>query len=99
PGWVRDDRVEAPVGAVIVLSSGLLSNGAIGSEGLDRLLTGLENVNRKLAPRLVTTRVSNAFHGQIITSDSGQHEILALGTPPPDWTVVDNVYSTRDEAL
>jgi uncharacterized SAM-binding protein YcdF (DUF218 family) len=95
---VRADSIPGQVDAIVVLSSGLLSNGALEVHGLDRILTGVDLLNRRVAPRIVTTRVrSDGANGQV-SSDDDQRRFIAFATPAPRWDVVDSVYSTRDEA-
>lgn len=96
--WVRADPVPTRIDAVVVLSSGILSNGAMEVHGVDRLLTGIELLNRQLAPRLVTTRVGHRYRQGMVTSDDEQRRFIAFAAPSPLWDVVDSVYSTRDEA-
>ena len=96
--WVRVDSLPRSVDAVVVLSSDILSNGAVGVHDVDRILTGVALLNRRLAPRLVTTRVTHRYRQGLVTSDDEQYRFIAFVAPTPLWDVVDSVYSTRDEA-
>ena len=96
--WVRVDSIPSRVDAVVILSSGILSNGAMDVHGVDRILTGVELLNRRLAPRLVSTRVGHRYRQGMVTSDDEQYRFIAFAAPIPLWHVVDSVYSTRDEA-
>jgi uncharacterized SAM-binding protein YcdF (DUF218 family) len=97
-GQIRTDAIPEKLDAVVVLSSGVLSNGALDVHGIDRILTGIELLNRRIAPRVATTRVRGSFrHGELQT-DSDQRRLLALVNSSPRWDIVDSVYSTRDEA-
>jgi uncharacterized SAM-binding protein YcdF (DUF218 family) len=97
-GQVRADPVPQQLDGVVVLSSGVLSNGALDVHGVDRILTGIELLNHGIARRVVTTRVRASYSNGELTSDDDQHRLIALATTLPRWDVVDSVHSTRDEA-
>jgi uncharacterized SAM-binding protein YcdF (DUF218 family) len=99
--WVRDDAASpTPVAAIVVLSGGLTADSSLGPAGTERLLTGLELIRAGVAPRLITTRVTEPFRGQIVSSDAGQRRLVALaGIADSSWSTVDSVHSTRDEAI
>ncbi|MDB4877511.1 MAG: hypothetical protein JWM41_3957 [Gemmatimonadetes bacterium] len=98
--WVRDDPASsAPADAVIVLSGGLTPDSSLGTSGTERLLSGLELVRAGVAPRIVTTRVTQRLGGRQISSDPGQRRLIGLAGMDSAWSMVDSVHSTRDEAM
>jgi uncharacterized SAM-binding protein YcdF (DUF218 family) len=97
-GRVRSDPVRSPVDAVVVLSSGILPNGAMEVHGMDRILSGVELINKRLSGHLVTTRVTYRRGRTVFTSDEEQQRFVAFASPAPRWDVIDSVFSTRDEA-
>lgn len=99
PRWVRQDTWSARPDAVVVLSSGVLSDSALDVTALDRLLSGVEIVARDSVPRLVTTRIGMSYDGRPVTSDFDQRRVVSLAGIAAKWAVVDSVYSTRDEAV
>lgn len=96
--WVRSDARPSPK-TIVVLSSGVLSNGALAVSGAERLLTAAELARRTGAERLVTTRVTEHVAGRVLTSDDDQRRLIGLIAPAPHWIVVDSVSTTRDEAV
>jgi uncharacterized SAM-binding protein YcdF (DUF218 family) len=99
-GLVRADPLpDHPVGAVVVLSSGLSRDSVLDSGGVDRLLAGLELHRTGIASRLVTTRTVRHVGGVRVTSDVDQRRILALADVDSAWLVIDSVGVTRDEAV
>ena len=99
PPWVRIDSLPPIADAIVVLSSNVQSDSALDGAGLERLLTGVELLDRGIAPRIVTSRVAELYRPGMISTDSDQQRILTLGHATRRWDVVDSVYSTRDEAL
>ena len=99
PPWVRVDSLPPAADAVVVLSSGILSDSALDVDGLDRILTAAELLDRGSAPRIVTTRVEKDYPLGLISSDADQRRILTMGHATRQWNVVDSVHSTHDEAL
>jgi uncharacterized SAM-binding protein YcdF (DUF218 family) len=97
--WVRDDVLSAGAGAVVVLSSNVRSDSAIDEHALDRLLSGMELVKQQHIPRIVTSRFTGPFAGRRISSDADQRRVIRLVDSTVAWTIVDSVYSTRDEAV
>ncbi len=97
---VRADRIEArPVDAVVVLSSGVTSDGYLKSAAADRLLTGLSHVRKGVAGTVILSRERWGGPRTRVTSDDDQRRLVALLDRPPRVLVVDSVYSTRDEAV
>jgi uncharacterized SAM-binding protein YcdF (DUF218 family) len=97
--WVRNDAMPSAAQAVAVLSSNVRSDTALDQAGLDRLLTGMELVSRRRAPRIVTSRVNTPFAEGRLSSDADQRRVIRLIDSTVLWSVVDSVHSTRDEAL
>jgi uncharacterized SAM-binding protein YcdF (DUF218 family) len=98
-GWARSDPPSGPLDAVVVLSSGVNSDSTIDATGTERLLTALETLRDRGAARLVTTRIYNTHGRQSISSDYGQGRLIRLAGADSVWSIVDSVFSTRDEAL
>lgn len=101
--WVLRDSVvtvdaAGSADAVVVLSSGISSNGGLADQGLDRLLSGLELIHDGKAPRLVTTRSVRESHGRRLTAVPGQRRVVGL-VGVPKWDIVGDVRDTHDEAL
>lgn len=97
---VRADSLPAAgVDAIVVLSSDLSPSGTISTTGADRLESGVELLNRNVAHRIITTRITRRFGIRTVVSDDDQRRILRLATHPPEHTVIDSVHSTHDEAL
>ena len=99
PPWVRIDPLPPTADAIVVLSSNVQSDSALDGAGLERLLTGVELLDRGAAPRIVTSRVAEMYPQGMVSTDSDQHRILTIGHATRRWDVIDSVYSTRDEAL
>lgn len=98
PRLVRSDPL-VHADAAISLSASILRNGALNSPGADRLITTAGLIKRGWAPRLITTRVTLRVGRGLITSDSGQREIVAFSGIDVPWTVVDGAHTTHDEAV
>lgn len=98
-GLVRRDPANGPPrDAIVVLSSGLSSDGYLDVQGTDRLLSALALAREGAAPRLVVSRVRGA--DRRVSSDGDQRRLVALlGDAAPPVYVVDSVESTRDEAV
>jgi uncharacterized SAM-binding protein YcdF (DUF218 family) len=97
--WTRTSATSAKgVDAVVVLSGGLNADTTVSSEALDRLLTGLELVNRGTAPILVTTTTEEFFPTGLINSEVDQARIINSLTRPVVWLHAWGGHSTRDEA-
>ncbi|HEY5060777.1 MAG TPA: YdcF family protein [Gemmatimonadaceae bacterium] len=99
PAWVRADSLPAKADAVVVLSADVMSDSTLNARGLDRLLAGVELIERGVAPRIVTSRVAERYDAGLVTSDADQRRVLALGRVSARWDVIGNAHSTRDEAV
>lgn len=91
--WVRSDSLGSP-GAVVVLSAGVLTNGAIDAEATARLLSGAE-LARTRSIRLVTTRVN----ANGLSTDDDQRQLISQMAPNVPWTIVSSAMNTHDEAI
>jgi uncharacterized SAM-binding protein YcdF (DUF218 family) len=95
----RDDGTAGPpVQAVVVLSSGLSTDGMLDVQGVERLLSGLALVKRENVPILVTTRTASGTDAAV-TSDADQGRLVALAATSARWLPVGPVDDTHDEAL
>jgi uncharacterized SAM-binding protein YcdF (DUF218 family) len=97
--FVRADTPPGPVDAVVVLSSGMFADSTISNAGLDRLLTGIDLVERGVARRLITTRMEDMYHGVHVTNDADIRRVVHLAGVDSAWTMVGPVAVTRDEAV
>jgi uncharacterized SAM-binding protein YcdF (DUF218 family) len=93
----RDPFPTTPVDAVIVLSGGVTVDSLLGTQAVDRLLTGLELVRDSVAPMLVVTRARRGSDG--VSADPDQRRLRALVARPFAMLIVDSVRTTRDEAV
>lgn len=97
--WVRQDKIEAPLDAIIVLSASVNSDGMLNDQGVQRLLTGIELFKAGTAPRLFTTAVEQTFGSVLRSSTADQERLITLGGARAAWTSLTGVYTTRDEAM
>lgn len=97
--WTHETRMpEEGIGAVVVLSGGVNPDTTISTDALDRLLTGLELVDRGLAPVLVTTTVHEIFPTGAVNSEIDQTRFVTSRLPRILWLRAAAGQSTRDEA-
>ena len=54
--------------AIMVLSAGVSDEGLISPQAVDRLMTGLELLNRGIAPVLLLSREAYVMNGRLVTS-------------------------------
>jgi len=97
--WVRSDPVPASADAIVVLSAAVLADSALDVQGTERLLSGLELYQMGVAPRLFTTRVEIDYADGIRSSTPDQARLVKLAGATAGWTVLEGVFTTRDEAL
>ena len=98
--WVRSDvGLTGSADAVVVLSSGLVSDTTLDVAGTERLLTGLAVLGSTSTHRLVTTRIRQSVGGHPVSSDRAQGRLIGLSALAPEWLIADSVTSTRDEAV
>ena len=95
---VRSDRVPANADAVVVLSSGVTSDGLLTQQGTDRLRRALELTRAGVAPVLVVTRERRRSGRSSVTSARDQDKLIALAgvehVISTGWAK-----STHDEAM
>jgi uncharacterized SAM-binding protein YcdF (DUF218 family) len=97
---IRNDPLPSNADAVMVLSAGVNDDGTISPTAMDRLLKGLEMVNRGVAPFLVVTREAYIINGRYVSSREDQERIVSLSTGALSKLVVAGItHSTRDEAI
>jgi uncharacterized SAM-binding protein YcdF (DUF218 family) len=97
---IRNDPLPSSADAVMVLSAGVNDDGTISSTAMDRLLKGMELVNRGVAPFLVVSREAYIINGNYVSSKEDQERIVALSTGALSKLVVAGItHSTRDEAI
>jgi len=98
---IRSDPIPSPpltLDAVVVLSSGVSTDGLLGPDGADRLLSGIRLAKAAGATTIVTTRVRSTSAVDV-SSDADQTRLVDLAGPGLLLLVVSDVFSTRDEAL
>lgn len=96
---VRADRLPwDTLAAAVVLSSNVTSDTSLNVGGTDRLLAGIELVQRGTARQLITTRVAVRHDGRIVSTDADQERLVRMAGIK-SWVVLDTVYTTRDEAV
>lgn len=94
---IRRDRIPRAADAIVVLSAGVTLDGMLPQQGLDRILKGVELARAGVAPRIVLTRESKSWRGQVVTSDRDQSRLVAFAETPVITT--GRTRSTREEAL
>jgi uncharacterized SAM-binding protein YcdF (DUF218 family) len=97
--FIRNDPLPAHADAIVVLSAGVNDDGMILPQATDRLLKGLELLNRGIAPVLVLGRETYIVNGQLVSSKADHERILSLTPGALSKVVVSGVtHSTHDEA-
>jgi len=98
---IRSDPMPSPpltLDAVVVLSSGVTTDGALDSDGTERLLSGLRLARATGTSGIVTTRVRSSGRPEV-SSDADQKKLVDLAGSGLRLFIVSDVFSTRDEAL
>lgn len=88
-----------PVDAIVVLSGGLMDDGRINGQALDRLLSGIALAKRHGIPELALSVVSYADRRPAVSSEADQIALVQLMAPEFTPRLVRDVHSTRDEAM
>ena len=97
--WERQSAIpKAGVDAVVVLSGGLNPDTTVTSDAVDRLLTGVEIVNRGSSTILVTTTTEEVYPTGLLSSEVDQSRLLNSLAPRVVWLHAPGGRSTRDEA-
>lgn len=97
--FIRADVAAEPPQAVLVLSGGLMSDGRIREQALDRLLSAMQLVQRRGIPELALSVVALDNRQPAVTSEADQRALAQLALPGITPRFVYDVHSTRDEAL
>lgn len=85
--------------AVVVLSGGLSQDGYLSPAGTERLLHGVDLLERGAAPTIVTTRLRRPVGTDTVTSDTDQARLIGLASDSARHLIVDSIRTTRDEAV
>jgi uncharacterized SAM-binding protein YcdF (DUF218 family) len=96
---IRRDALPNRVDAIAVLSAGITPDSMMGSETLDRLLTGLSLAKRGLAPVLLVSRERRSVGDKLVSDSSDQETMTSLVAPTARVIFVDSIFTTRTEAL
>jgi len=96
---IRRDPLPSRVDVIAVLSAGFTPDGMMGSETLDRLLTGLLLAKEGLAPAMMVSAEQRNMAGRRASDTSDLQAITALVAPTARVIFVDSVFTTRTEAL
>lgn len=98
--WVRDDGlVTAPIGAVVVLGGGVSDDSTVVSEGLDRLIAGVELQRRFPTASIVTTRMDREVASTGVSGDADMERLMRVFGVGQAWVTTPAGGSTRDEAV
>jgi len=97
---IRNDPLPPRADAIMVLSAGVSDEGMISPQAVDRLMTGLELLNRGIAPVLLLSREAYVMNGRLVSSRRDQGRIISLVPGALSKTFVAGVaHSTREEAI
>ena len=97
---VRNDPVPPSADAIVVLAGGTNDDGLILPQASDRLLKGLELLNRGIAPVLVLGREADSVGNRLVTPRDDHERIVALVRGARSRVVLSGLtHSTRDEAV
>jgi len=99
PRWVRADPLPSAADAIVVLSGSVLSDTALNVDGTERLLSGLELVQRGIASKVITTQVEIPYSDGVRSSTMDQGHLIKLAGAISGWIVLEGTTSTHDEAL
>ncbi|MDP9176911.1 MAG: YdcF family protein [Gemmatimonadota bacterium] len=97
---IRNDPLPSKADAIVVLAAGTSDDGLILPQATDRLLKGLELLNRGVAPVLVLPREADSVGTRLVTQRDDHHRIVALVRGAQSKVVFSGLtHSTRDEAV
>ena len=97
---IRNDPLPSSADAVVVLAAGTNDDGLILPQATDRLLKGLELINRGIAPVLVLPREADSVGTRLVTQRDDHERIVALVRGARAKVVFSGLtHSTRDEAV
>lgn len=98
--FIRNDPIPSGADAIVVLSAGINFDGSVQPSAVDRLLKGLELLQRGTAPLLVLSREAYRIDGAIVTSRADQERIVGIVPGALSRVIVMGVtHSTHDEAM
>lgn len=98
--WVRQNAIPRDgVDAIVILSSGTNPDTTMTGDALDRLVAGMELVDKGFAPTLVTTTVQEFYPDGLVSSDVDQSRIMNLLMHRSAWLRAPGGTSTHDEAV
>ena len=97
---IRNDPLPASADAIVVLAAGTNEDGLILAQATDRLLKGLELLNRGIAPVLVLGREADSVGNRLVTPRDDHERIIGLVRGARAKVVTSGLtHSTRDEAV
>ncbi len=97
---IRNDPLPASADAIVVLAAGTNDDGLISPQAADRLLKGLELLNRGIAPVLVLPREADSVGNRLVTQRDDHERIVGLVRGARSKIVLSGLtHSTRDEAV
>lgn len=97
---IRNDQLPSNADAIVVLAGGTNDDGLILPQATDRLLKGLELLNRGIAPVLVLPREADSVGNRLVTPRDDHERIIALVPGARSKVVLSGLtHSTRDEAV
>jgi uncharacterized SAM-binding protein YcdF (DUF218 family) len=97
---VRNDPLPPSADAIVVLAAGTNDDGLILPQATDRLLKGLELLNRGIAPVLVLPREADSVGKRLVTQRDDHERIVGLVRGARAKVVFSGLtHSTRDEAV
>ena len=97
--FVRRDRINEVVDAVVVLSGSMNDDGQLSGPVLDRLLSGIAEARRRSVSTMALSVIAEGAGQNHVTSEADQRKLMKLLAPDLTVRFVNEVASTRDEAL
>jgi len=104
--FVRRDNAVAPAqadasapDAVVILSGSVTSEGRVAGAALERVISGFQHARRLGIPVVALSVVGDDADPSVESSERDQRELAQLMAPDLELRFVQNVHSTRDEAL
>ncbi len=96
---VRVDDAIAPVDAIVVFSGWMTDAGALKGQGLDRLLSAMEDAHALTVPHVAASVIATEVNGRRITSRSDQERLARLLGGAVELHLIENVTNTYTESL
>ncbi len=97
--FVRADKADEPVDAVVVLSGGINGEGLLNLPMMNRLISGVAEARRRNVHTIALSIIDDATDEPPVTSEADQRALLSELAPDLNVLFVRNVHSTHDEAL